>query len=344
MQGGLHAANTIKRRRAGKDSVPFTYRDLGSAASIGRFKAIVSVRDPPQWLLGLGRLVLRPHRVPERVRPPRRHHAAVVPSHDRALPARTRLQRRPHGRGPEPARRGEAKVMPSAFPVADGCRTGRSGSESPDGAAARRRHGGATPGRTPPASSAPTSLRPGPAHYIRRMILDNFLVTDQVAIVTASGRGIGAGGASGAGRGRGRRRAGRPHRGPAPRGGEEGRGRRASRRCRPRRPDRLRPHGLAGRDGARSSAGSTSSSTTWAAPCLALSRYVASLPRRGLPLQRVAPATPSSGRPCRACSRASTRWRRRQHLLGDGTRRRPRLHRLRHREGRRRAVHAPRLA
>jgi NADH dehydrogenase len=44
MQGGLHAANTIKRRLKGGDSVPFKYRDLGSAASIGRFKAIVSVR------------------------------------------------------------------------------------------------------------------------------------------------------------------------------------------------------------------------------------------------------------------------------------------------------------
>jgi NADH dehydrogenase len=44
MQGGLHAANTILRRRDGKQSVPFKYRDLGSAASIGRFKAIVSVR------------------------------------------------------------------------------------------------------------------------------------------------------------------------------------------------------------------------------------------------------------------------------------------------------------
>ena len=43
MQGGLHAANTIRRRLEGKDSVPFKYRDLGSAASIGRFKAIVSV-------------------------------------------------------------------------------------------------------------------------------------------------------------------------------------------------------------------------------------------------------------------------------------------------------------
>ncbi len=44
MQGGLHAANTITRSRQGKEAVPFKYRDLGSAASIGRFKAIVSMR------------------------------------------------------------------------------------------------------------------------------------------------------------------------------------------------------------------------------------------------------------------------------------------------------------
>ena len=44
MQGGLHAANTIKRRLDGKESVAFKYRDLGSAAAIGRFKAIVSVK------------------------------------------------------------------------------------------------------------------------------------------------------------------------------------------------------------------------------------------------------------------------------------------------------------
>jgi NADH:ubiquinone reductase (H+-translocating) len=43
MQGGLHAANTIKRRLKGGGSVPFKYRDLGSAAAVGRFKAIVSV-------------------------------------------------------------------------------------------------------------------------------------------------------------------------------------------------------------------------------------------------------------------------------------------------------------
>ena len=44
MQGGLHAANTILRRMKGEDAKPFRYRDLGSAASIGRFRAIVSVK------------------------------------------------------------------------------------------------------------------------------------------------------------------------------------------------------------------------------------------------------------------------------------------------------------
>jgi NADH:ubiquinone reductase (H+-translocating) len=42
MQGGLHAANTILRGMKGEPSVPFKYRDVGSAASIGRFKAIVN--------------------------------------------------------------------------------------------------------------------------------------------------------------------------------------------------------------------------------------------------------------------------------------------------------------
>ncbi len=45
MQGGLHAANTIRRRLKGDTrNLPFKYRDLGSAAAIGRFKAIVSTR------------------------------------------------------------------------------------------------------------------------------------------------------------------------------------------------------------------------------------------------------------------------------------------------------------
>ncbi len=56
MQGSLHAASTIKRRRAGKESAPFKYRDLGSAAAIGRFKSIVSFKGVrlsgfPGWVV-----------------------------------------------------------------------------------------------------------------------------------------------------------------------------------------------------------------------------------------------------------------------------------------------------
>ena len=56
MQGGLHAANTIWRRTQGEESVPFKYRDMGSVATIGRFRAIASVRRIrlsgfPGWLV-----------------------------------------------------------------------------------------------------------------------------------------------------------------------------------------------------------------------------------------------------------------------------------------------------
>jgi NADH:ubiquinone reductase (H+-translocating) len=59
LQGGLHAANTIRRRLKGNNKdVPFKYRDVGSAAAIGRFKAIVSVRGLrlsgfPGWVVWL---------------------------------------------------------------------------------------------------------------------------------------------------------------------------------------------------------------------------------------------------------------------------------------------------
>jgi NADH dehydrogenase len=56
MQGGLHAANTILRRLRGKPAVAFRYRDLGSVATIGRFRAIVSVHGVrlsgfPGWVV-----------------------------------------------------------------------------------------------------------------------------------------------------------------------------------------------------------------------------------------------------------------------------------------------------
>jgi NADH dehydrogenase len=45
MQSGIHAARTIDRRLKGDTSAkPFRYHDLGSAATIARFRAIVSVR------------------------------------------------------------------------------------------------------------------------------------------------------------------------------------------------------------------------------------------------------------------------------------------------------------
>ena len=44
MQGGLHAANTIVRRQKNKPGVPFKYRDLGSAATVGRFRSVVDFK------------------------------------------------------------------------------------------------------------------------------------------------------------------------------------------------------------------------------------------------------------------------------------------------------------
>ena len=44
MQSGIHAANTIKRRLHGEEAATFTYRDLGSMATISRFHAVVSFK------------------------------------------------------------------------------------------------------------------------------------------------------------------------------------------------------------------------------------------------------------------------------------------------------------
>ena len=41
MQGGLHAANSISRRLRGEEVRPYRYRDLGSAATVGRFRSVV---------------------------------------------------------------------------------------------------------------------------------------------------------------------------------------------------------------------------------------------------------------------------------------------------------------
>src|ERR1700735_2872391 len=44
MQSGIHAANTIKRRLSAQQAAPFKYRDLGSMATISRFRAVVSFK------------------------------------------------------------------------------------------------------------------------------------------------------------------------------------------------------------------------------------------------------------------------------------------------------------
>jgi NADH:quinone reductase (non-electrogenic) len=57
MQGSLHAAHTIGRRLRGlQDAKPFVYRDLGSVATIGRFRAIFSwkriqLSGAPAWVV-----------------------------------------------------------------------------------------------------------------------------------------------------------------------------------------------------------------------------------------------------------------------------------------------------
>ena len=44
MQQGLHASNTIERRLRGEEPKPFRYRDLGSMATISRFRGVVSFK------------------------------------------------------------------------------------------------------------------------------------------------------------------------------------------------------------------------------------------------------------------------------------------------------------
>src|SRR5262249_13623356 len=44
MQQGLHASNTILGRLRGKEAKPFHYRDLGSAATISRFRGVVKFK------------------------------------------------------------------------------------------------------------------------------------------------------------------------------------------------------------------------------------------------------------------------------------------------------------
>ena len=117
MQGGLHAANTIKRRLKGGDSRPFKYRDLGSAAAIGRFKSIVSVRGLrlsgfPGWIVWMFVHLAFLNGFGNRFTALWRWGRAMI---GRARPERG-VQRRAHRRRPEPARRGQGQGHAEGLP------------------------------------------------------------------------------------------------------------------------------------------------------------------------------------------------------------------------------------
>ena len=48
MQGGKHAAKTIRRLEAGKEAKPFVYHDKGTMATIGRSAAVVDIKFGPR--------------------------------------------------------------------------------------------------------------------------------------------------------------------------------------------------------------------------------------------------------------------------------------------------------
>ena len=118
MQGGLHAANTIVRRLKNKPVRPFKYRDLGTAATIGRFQSVVNfhglrLSGLPGWVVS----GLRPPRLPDRLRQPAHDLAQMDPLVHRSGPARAGVQRDAHRRRPQSprrgARRGPAQPVPS---------------------------------------------------------------------------------------------------------------------------------------------------------------------------------------------------------------------------------------
>ena len=171
----------------------FKYRDLGSAAAIGRFKAIVSVRGLrlsgfPGWVVWLFVHIAFLNGFGHRLTALWRWSRSMV---GRARPERVFSVGHTGGDLSLPDDIKD-KVLPKPFPDP---RVRR----DPD-----RPHRAAGPARAPAPGDAAGENRwtptrhparaPG-ANYCPRMILDRFLVTDQVAVVTASGRGIGAGAA-----------------------------------------------------------------------------------------------------------------------------------------------------
>ena len=105
MQGGLHAANTIWRRSQGKDvralQVP-RHGQRGHDRAVPRHRQ--RAQGPPQRVPGLGGVVLRPPRLPHRLRRPLHDDDALAALDDRARSCRAGVQRRPHRGRPQPSR------------------------------------------------------------------------------------------------------------------------------------------------------------------------------------------------------------------------------------------------
>ena len=116
MQGGLHAANSIVRRPAATtDTLPFTYRDLGSVATIGRFQAICSVGGIrlsgfPAWVVWMFVHLAFLNGFGDRISTM----AAVVAVAVGPSAGRAGVQHRPHRRRPEHAgvRAGPDRTQP----------------------------------------------------------------------------------------------------------------------------------------------------------------------------------------------------------------------------------------
>ena len=72
MQSGRHSARTIVRRLRGRPTKPFRYVDLGTMATIARFRAVVEHRTAPdRGLHRMADVARRPPHVPHRLQEPR---------------------------------------------------------------------------------------------------------------------------------------------------------------------------------------------------------------------------------------------------------------------------------
>ncbi len=117
MQGGLHAANTIKRRLKGQRQRAL---QVPRPRERRRHRSLQGDREraatAPQRVPRMGGVAVRAPGLPQRLRPPLHCAVAVGPLHGRERPPRARLQCRAYRRRPEPARRREGQDHAQALP------------------------------------------------------------------------------------------------------------------------------------------------------------------------------------------------------------------------------------